>query len=464
LARSRVLGARRSPRSRVGRDQRLRGVEQSLNRHLVSRLGASRPAVRRPRPAARSFEQDSCAWRSSARRAVTGTLERTASRVMSCQNASLSPRSTSRSASRSSPTGRGDPKPAAQGAGELLEGEGSPERGGHSDRVARLVGEPPRRSRIFSCTRRGRPPRVQQRVTVNDVNPLLVLKPEQRLDERNGLPSLRELLEDAVRAARGACPPLRVRPPRVEWPESDRRCATSCLICSSMATSGRRLARRRSAITQAIGTPMRRIASERIAAIVPLSPIGRRRLRSGSGVSSAAPEELLQVAQSQKRFRAARASCAAARGRAADHPTNSASSKRRVPPSSRSDRRRYDRHERRDCEPTSVTSSRRRLLPITGGALDDDCDLVAFRERSSSSRISARSGSRPWSSRTGSSTSAPRAEHIQALSNRRIVRCAPARRARTIAFAMEAKEACKERSPTSSWSMAPGPTDPPGAA
>ena len=241
------------------------------------------------------------AWRSSARRAVTGTLARTASRVMSCQKASFSSRSTSRFASRSSPTGasRSDAgRPSVRASSSKVNVRPSEA----ATVTASLASSEsrPSRSRIFSCTRRGSWPSISSaRPSTTRIRALL-LQSEKRLDdEERAAVGLRQLLRGSTdRAARRACPSPAARPHRRRAGRG-RSCAPlRCFSCSSACTSGVASRGGRRAITQAIGSPIephRQRANRRgRSAVCPVGVVDRdqeRRLERG------ALEQLLQVSQ-----------------------------------------------------------------------------------------------------------------------------------------------------------------------
>ena len=222
------------------------------------------------------------ACRSSARRADTGMLERTASRVMSCQKASLSSRSTSRSAAISSPTGArisdaGEPSVRASSSKENVR----PSEAATVTTVLAVSDNLPTRSRIPSCTRLGthpftssaRPPSTRTRCSSR--------KPSRSSTIRNGLPRVSSRRR---RMWSSASPPStsRVSPSMASASSgpSDtvvaplRRSSSSALVTGVDPVAGRR------ATTQAIGRPESRLGSVRRAAAVPLSAQCSRRSRS----------------------------------------------------------------------------------------------------------------------------------------------------------------------------------------
>ena len=240
------------------------------------------------------------ACRSSARRADTGMLERTASRVMSCQKASLSSRSTSRSAAISSPTGArisdaGEPSVRASSSNENV-------RPSEAATVTTVLADSdnlPTRSRIPSCTRLGTASVHEFRPAALDTYPMLVAQSEQEL-------------HDQKRTAAGVVQERRMsRPPRHRAPHASalcmasassgpsdtvvapvRRSSSSALFTGVDPIAGRR------AKTQAIGRPESRTGSVRSAAAVPLSAQCTSSIAIMIGAFERGPlQEALQVSQ-----------------------------------------------------------------------------------------------------------------------------------------------------------------------
>ena len=230
------------------------------------------------------------AWRSSARRAVTGTLARTASRVMSCQNASFSSRSTSRFASSSSPTGpsRSEAvRPSVRASSSNVKVRPSEA----ATVTASLASSEsrPSRSRIFSWTRRGSRLSISLGAAVDDADPVLFLESEERLDdEERATVGFRQLLQDRLIGLRAEYSAANCTTASSSSGPREIERAPSCFSCSSACTSGVASRGGRSAITQAIGNPMSRIGSVRIAATVPASAQWASSTEIRSGDSSAA--------------------------------------------------------------------------------------------------------------------------------------------------------------------------------
>src|SRR6185436_11681683 len=116
-----------------------------------------------------------------ARRAVTGTLARTASRVMSCQKASLWFRSTSRFASRSSPTGAS--RSDADRPSQFGEGKRSTKGSSDSRGVARLVGQSAESLAHPHLHAPGELAVDQVGMSVDEPDPVFLLQPEQGFDD-----------------------------------------------------------------------------------------------------------------------------------------------------------------------------------------------------------------------------------------------------------------------------------------
>ena len=203
--------------------------------------------------------------------------------------------------------------------------------------------------------------------------------------------------------------------------------APSCFSCSSAWTSGVDSRGGRRAMTHAIGSPMSRIGSVRIAAAVPPSAQWASSMEIRSGDSSAArSSSCCRSLSSQNRcsgcaWRAASPLASSSGSAPSNSAASSAASSTTVSLGSAA------------LLPTLMprlraivdTSASRRLFPMPAAPSTMTTASAPSERRSSSARISASSASRPWNSRAGlvdirsSRRAYPSAS--DALSNRRIV-------------------------------------------
>ena len=387
----------------------------------TSALAASCTATSTGRAPASS--RTTAAWRSSARRAVTGTLARTASRVMSCQNASFSSRSTSRFASSSSPTGASRSeagRPSVRASSSKVNVRPSEA----ATVTASLASSEsrPSRSRIFSCTRRGSSAVDQLGAAVDDADPLLFLQSEERLDdEERAAVGFRQLLQDRLIGLRGEHVRRQLRDRIViERAEGDR--ARSLLLqLFERVHERRRFARRAKrdhpGDRQSHQSHRQRAKRRDRSAVRPVGVVDRDQERR---LERRALEQLLQVAQQPEPLLGLRMK----RRELAGIEQRLGSVEQR-----REQRRKLDhRLARIGCaaadSDAEAASDRRDLgeqaaLAHAGGALDDDHRFgavgEAFELASNQREFRVASVELP---RWDSSTSAPRGEHIPGASTR----------------------------------------------
>ena len=209
----------------VGRDQRLRGVEQRRNRHLVTGLGAGGELPGDFDRQGAGFEQD--AGRLAVERAAGGHRHACADGLAGDVVPEGQPLVAldeqvrlEQLPDRREESGRRPPERARQ----LVEGERAAERGGDGHSVACLVGEPPEPLAHLLLHAPGKLAIDQLGAAVDHAYPLLLLQPEERLDnEERAAVGLRQLLEDRLIGLGGEHVRGQLRDRVViEWSEGDR--------------------------------------------------------------------------------------------------------------------------------------------------------------------------------------------------------------------------------------------------